>query len=73
MANASSQEQLVDAQDILGSTQKPTNTGEQAADQTLETLTSPANATSHDFQAALDRLQVLEKGHMNLTSLIQYV
>ena len=73
MANTNSQEQLVHAQDIPGGPQKPTNAEQQALDQTLETLTSPAKATSHDFQAALDRLQVLEKGHIELTSLIQYV
>ena len=73
MANANSQEQLVDAQDILGSTQEGTNTEQEAPDQTLEKTTSSAKDASHDIQAALDRLQVLEKGHMELTSLVQYV
>ena len=73
MANVNSQEHLVDAQDILESTQEGINTEQEAPDQTLETLTSSAKVASHDVQAALDRLQVLEKGHMELTSLIQYV
>ena len=73
MASTNSQEQLVHAQDIQGTTQEGTNTEQEAPDQTLGTLTGSTKVASHDVQAALDRLQVLEKGHMELTSLIQYV
>ena len=70
MANEKSQEQSVNAQDISGSTQESTNTEQKAPDRTLGTMTGSAKVASHDVQAALDRLQVLEKGHMELTSLI---
>ena len=73
MANENSQEQSVDAQDIPGSTPEGTNTEQKAPDQILETMTGSAKVASHDVQAALDRLQVLEKGYMELTSLVQYV
>ena len=73
MANENSQEPSVDAQDSPGSTPEGANTKQEAPDQTFETLTSSAKVASPDVQAALDRLRVLEKGHMELTSLVQYV
>ena len=73
MANENSQEQSADAQDIPGSTSEDTNTEQKAPDQTSGTMTGSAKVASHDVQAALDRLQVLEKGHRELTSLVQYV
>ena len=73
MANENPQEQSVDAQDIPGSTSEGTNTEQKAPDHTLGTMTCSAKVASHDVQATLDRLQVLEKGHIELTSLVQYV
>ena len=73
MANENLQEQLIDAQDIPGSTSESTNTEQKKPDQTPGTMTGSAKIASHDVQAALDRLQVLEKGHIELMSLVLYV
>ena len=73
MASDNSQEQSVDAQDSPGSTPEGSNAEPKAPNQTIGTMTASAKVASLDVQAALDRLQVLEKGHMELTSLVQYV
>ena len=73
MANESSQGQLVNAQDAQGSVQGSTSTEQKALDPTFEPLTGSEKDTSHDVQAALDRLQFLEDGHKELMSLVKYV
>lgn len=71
MANENSQEQLVDAQDTQGSAQESTNAEHRALDQALGTVTGSDKKGAHDAQTALDRLQLLENAHRELTSLVQ--
>ena len=73
MANENSQDQLVSAQDALETTRESPNTADEALDQEHEVMTDSEEDDPTDIQAALDRLKVLEKGHIKLTSLIQYV
>ena len=73
MANENVQEQLVDPQTTQGSAQESMETQVEALDSALGTMTDPDRNASRDVQAAMDRLQLLETQHRELTSLVQYV
>ena len=71
MANEHSKEQLVDAQNTRGSAQGTTETEHETLGPALETMSGSDKDISHSIQAALDRLQTLENGHRELTSMVQ--
>ena len=73
MANENSQDKSVDAQDTHGGAQGSTNAEHNALDEAAGTMTGSGTNASHDVQAALDRLQLLESEHKELKFLVQYV
>ena len=73
MMDENSQEQSVDAHGIQESARENLTTEHKPLDQGLGTITGSDKDASNNFQAALDRVQLLENGHRELTSLFQYV
>ena len=71
MANRDAQEQLIDRQDTLGSSQESTKTEYKAMDHAQEKKIGSDKDVALDVRVALDRVQSLENGHRELKSLFQ--
>ena len=73
MATTNSQEQPNEEPDTRRLSQGSTNAEQKALDQAHGTMKGSDDDASHDLQAALDRIRLLESGHREMTSLFQYV